>query len=436
MKIISRLAFAALSVLAAMGFYLVALGVAGLMIYFGYSGLSPFFTNLDSSHMPIQITAALLVGGAIIVYSLFPRSTKFVPPGLLLDPLKQPELFAGIQEIANATGQAMPKDVYLVPAINAAVTQRGGLAGIGSRRIMLLGLPALQMFSVSELKAVLAHEFGHFYAKDTLAGPWVNNSRQAIGRVVQNMPGRWLLSVVKAAFNWYGLLFLRLTISISRKQEYSADALAARTFGAKYLGQALAKLDAGGPLYVTFWRQEFAPVLERGFIAPWAEGFSQFCATPSMSAAAESILVEILEKGKTGPMDTHPTLRERLHAMNILEKPAIDFSEASSVSLLNGLKELEDQLVQFILTASKDRKFTPVNWSEVGTRVLLPDWTKRLSSDAAKWQNATIFGLPEMIAAADLAEYGRKFAPSNRLPAREELVEYGAGSFGAALSLA
>ena len=436
MKLISRLAFAASSVFAALGFYLVALGVAGAMLYFGVLGLQPFITDIDSSRMPVQITAALLIGGAVILYSLFPRYDKFVPPGLLLNPQKHPALFAKIREIANATGQKMPKEVYLVPAINAAVTQRGGIAGVGSRRVMLLGLPALQLFSIPELQAVLAHEFGHFYAKDTLAGPWVNNSRRAIARVAENMPSRWLLSIVKAAFRWYGAVFLRLTVSISRKQEFSADALAARTFGATYLGQALAKLDAGSQLYVVFWQQEFAPLLDRGYIAPWAEGFSRFCAAPALKIAAGTVLDEILAKSKTGPMDTHPALSDRLHAMNILEKPAIDFSEAPAVALLNGLPEVENELLNFMLPASRNRKFIPVDWDQVGSQVLLPDWTKRLSRDVSKWQSATIYDLPDAIAAANLREFGRKFAPESRLPSQEELVEYGLGSFGAALSLA
>jgi Zn-dependent protease with chaperone function len=33
--------------------------------------------------------------------------------------------------------------------------------GFGSRRVMGLGLPLLQALNVSQLEAVLAHEFGH-----------------------------------------------------------------------------------------------------------------------------------------------------------------------------------------------------------------------------------------------------------------------------------
>jgi Zn-dependent protease with chaperone function len=67
----------------------------------------------------------------------------------------------------------MPAEVYLIPEVNAWVGQRGGFMGIGSRRIMGLGLPLLETLNVSQLEAVLVHEFGHYYRGDTRLGPWV-----------------------------------------------------------------------------------------------------------------------------------------------------------------------------------------------------------------------------------------------------------------------
>ena len=39
------------------------------------------------------------------------------------------------------TAQTMPEEVYVVNAVNAFVAQRGGIMGIGSRRVMGIGLP-------------------------------------------------------------------------------------------------------------------------------------------------------------------------------------------------------------------------------------------------------------------------------------------------------
>ena len=83
----------------------------------------------------------------------------------------------------------MPTEVYLVADVNAFVTTRGGFMGFGSRRVMGLGLPLLQTLGVRELRAVLAHEFGHYHGGDTKLGPWIYKTRAAIGRTLQGLAG-------------------------------------------------------------------------------------------------------------------------------------------------------------------------------------------------------------------------------------------------------
>jgi Zn-dependent protease with chaperone function len=71
--------------------------------------------------------------------------------------------------------------------MNAFVGDRGGIMGFGSRRIMGLGLPLLALLNISEFRAVLAHEFAHYYGGDTRLGPWVYKTRMAIIRVFQSV---------------------------------------------------------------------------------------------------------------------------------------------------------------------------------------------------------------------------------------------------------
>ncbi len=89
----------------------------------------------------------------------------------------------------------MPRDVYLVPDVNAFVAERGGFMGFGTRRIMGIGLPLFHLLTVDELNAVLAHEFGHFYGGDNALGPWVYKTRTAIVRTVMNLgqANNWLM---------------------------------------------------------------------------------------------------------------------------------------------------------------------------------------------------------------------------------------------------
>ncbi|HWU40595.1 MAG TPA: M48 family metallopeptidase, partial [Candidatus Acidoferrum sp.] len=91
----------------------------------------------------------LLLGGAIVaatmLVSLLPRLDKFTPPGLRLDRSSQPGLFTELDGIAAALDEPLPRDVYLIGDVNAWVADRGGVLGVGSRRVMGLGLPLLSI---------------------------------------------------------------------------------------------------------------------------------------------------------------------------------------------------------------------------------------------------------------------------------------------------
>jgi Zn-dependent protease with chaperone function len=67
--------------------------------------------------------------------------------------------------------------------------------------------------------------------------PWIYKTREAIIRTVRQLSGN--SSVLHLPFVWYGQVFLRVTQAISRRQEFAADALAARTVGARPLGSGL-----------------------------------------------------------------------------------------------------------------------------------------------------------------------------------------------------
>ena len=78
----------------------------------------------------------------------------------------------------------MPEDVYLAPDVNAGVAHVGGFVGIGARPIMILGLPLLAVLNVSELRGVIAHEFGHYVGGETKLAPFIYRTRDAIGRTI------------------------------------------------------------------------------------------------------------------------------------------------------------------------------------------------------------------------------------------------------------
>ena len=86
--------------------------------------------------------------------------------------------------------------------------------GLGSRRVMGLGLPLLQALTVPELRAVLAHEFGHLDGGDVALGPWIYSTRGALLRTLQDLHQH--SQALTLPFQWFANLFFRVTHAISR----------------------------------------------------------------------------------------------------------------------------------------------------------------------------------------------------------------------------
>jgi hypothetical protein len=212
-----------------------------------------------------------------------------VRPGPLLYLQEQPRLFALIDELARETGQKEPDDVYLIHDVNAWVTQRGGFPGFGGRRVMGIGLPVLQFLTVSELRAVLAHEFGHFHGGDTSLGVFIYQTRAAIERTIQGLASADArLASLQGPFVAYGKFFLRTTEEISRAQESAADVLAAGIAGPRPLIEALKKLRVNAMAFRPYLNTEFSPVVGMGLLPPIGEGFQRFMERRTSAARSTS----------------------------------------------------------------------------------------------------------------------------------------------------
>jgi len=356
-------AFLALGLM--IGFYVFAVAIALGLLYLPYAEVA--YTN----RIHPKLAIFCIVGAAVILWSIIPRPDRFTAPGPLLTAASQPRLFQAIQEVASATGQSMPEDVYLVPDLNAWVAQRGGIMGFGSHRVMGLGLPLLQVLSVTELRAVLAHEFGHYHGGDTKLGPWVYKTRAAIGRTLEGLAQH--SSTLQQPFIWYGNLFLRVSHGVSRRQELTADELAADTVGARPLIDGLTRLHAADGLLGSYWSSEVVPVLEAGFLPPVADGFRQFIAGPAAAAYASRLIEEALSASDENPYETHPPLRERVQALASFpdEPPAVD--QPPAIGLLADVPQLERDLMRPV-AATGISPLRPIRWEDVGIKVYAPFW--------------------------------------------------------------
>jgi Zn-dependent protease with chaperone function len=362
------------------GFYILAIAViVGLIAI-------PVAEWRFAERIDIQIAIACLGAALVVFLSILPRPDRFLPPGPLLEEANQPTLFAVIREVSAQTGQAMPREVYLDPDLNAYVAQRGGIMGFGSRRIMGLGLPLLQLLSVSELKAILAHEFGHFHGGDTALGPWIYKTRSALARTIQSLAES--RSILTYLFDWYGKAFLRITLAISRRQEFAADALAARTVGAAPMVGGLRMLHGGAKTFYSYWNHEVIPVIERGYAPPYGTGFRRLMQQPVVEREVEAAIEEELRSAKVNPLDSHPPLNERLRALADLPPGPAGAETTPAISLLSNSEALEQQLLQLI-AARTGRKLSPISWADTAEKVWVTNWVELVKRSRSRLADLT-----------------------------------------------
>jgi Zn-dependent protease with chaperone function len=397
-------------------FYVFALAAA--------AGLAAFpVLRVRAGESPGLVGLVTPIIAVCILVSLIPRRARFAPPGPCVTRAGQPELLALVEEVADAVGHPMPNDTYLEADVNAGVLETGRL--VWRRRVLVLGLPLLEVLTVEQLRAVLAHEFGHYVGGDTRIGRRTYRTRQTILRTVASLrwsddgDDGWLLAAVRWPFEAYARAFLRITSAISRSQEFAADALAARVAGADAQVGALRRTAACGPAFDEFWRFEFLPALDLDLRPPLGEGFRRYLTVAVIGEQIEQSLDAALEQDENDSYDSHPTVRQRLAALGAApgDEPPAEGPPASS--LLRDHAELEDGLLRALAGPAADA-LRPASWEDVGAR-RLASYTGTAESAAPVLAGLTVGDVPALAAdPTGLAARIRKEWP-DRFDHRESL---------------
>jgi Zn-dependent protease with chaperone function len=359
---------AVIALLLTIGFYFLAITIAlGTIVL-------PFIVAYFTGHVILKLVIVCVIAGGTILIAIIPRRDKFEPPGPLLKPEQNPRLFEIIEDTAAATEQEMPGFVYLLADYNAFVAQRGGAGQFGGKRIMGIGLPLMKVMNTSQFKAVIAHEFGHYYHGDTKLGPWIYNTRAAIVRTVVELEEKG--SILQMPFKWYGQIFLSITQAISRQQEFNADRLSAKITGKSAAESALKSLAGQATAFQAFMHNEFLPVVGSGYLPPFLGGLELFMQSREVQDKTSEIARKELSEGKTDKYDTHPSLSERIEAIKGLDFPDQPIDNSPAIGLLDDPAEAERKLFRAVINESHYAGLKPIEWDNVLKSVYLPTWRK------------------------------------------------------------
>lgn len=265
------------------------------------------------------LTVTVLLAAAILrgIFA-FLRAGRLgpVPHAVAVTPQDQPELWEQIRVAAEVAGQQPPDELYLVAEVNAGVAEQSRLLGLlHGRRRMLLGLPLLDGLTVPQLRAVLAHEFGHYANLDTRLGGVTMRGREAVVHTVEAFRegSTRLHYAIGALYVGYARMFLRTSQSVARHQELAADQMAARHAGRDATATALRTLPVLAGAYTHYLETYAAMGRSLGVLPPVGEvhgGFRRLLAARTGERLA--VLCAGQRAPRPHPYDSHPPIAERI----------------------------------------------------------------------------------------------------------------------------
>jgi len=300
--------------LAALG-YGVVLGLLLLALApFALVGVHLFVNGASLAPQHVFVLVLPAAVAAVVLRTLWVR---FDPPGgHALAPDEAPQLQAEVERLRRETG-APPLDGILVDedfnAKAASVPRALGL--LGHRHYLVLGLPLMRVLDRDELASVIAHEFGHFSARDGRFAAWVYLSRGTWYRLRDGMANHdfsfaWLLARFYA---WFAPRFDVCSRALTRRHEYAADAVAAQAAGRVATADALVRVEvAARRLHARHWPGVWARARTQRH--PPAQGLAQLVQAAQGNDVDLDRLLALAARDHD-PLDTHPSLPQRLEAL-------------------------------------------------------------------------------------------------------------------------
>jgi len=224
-----------------------------------------------------KLTILLKVGAIAGAVMLFLFTLKFIlklknhkrTNRIKLDKKEQTDLWNFIHTICKETGAPKPKNIYVDPDVNAYVAYSNMWLSLflPIKKELTIGMGLVSCLNLSEFKAVMSHEFGHFSQRSMKIGSYIISANTIIHGMIydrdkwDDLLDQWRDSDIRlSAAAWVitpiiwsirqilGLFYMFLNLmysSLSREMEFNADKVAISTSGSDAILSGLWRLDSG-----------------------------------------------------------------------------------------------------------------------------------------------------------------------------------------------
>ncbi|MFJ8012934.1 M48 family metalloprotease [Streptomyces sp. NPDC096339] len=329
-----------------------------------------------------KITVFSVVLAIPIVRGLFmlrmPKEEPQAGITLSVTRAQEPALWDVVHDVARQVGTRAPDEIILIEDVNAAVSEDSSLGGLrpGTRRLYL-GLPLMMGLDEMQLRAVLAHEMGHYANFDTRLTPLIARGRAQLIRTVAHFHERSADKQAKERarqerhaakrrakgkrvtmvdtpglgatyrgmariYTAYGNFYMRATLTTSRRQELAADLASVRVAGRDAAASALREINALDSAH-GFYMGSYATLgVDAGLLPRPGEVFGGLRRLLDARQAELEEMRRELSTEPTSPYDSHPALAERVATIEALPddgrgrqsaRPALDLLADADTAL-------------------------------------------------------------------------------------------------------
>lgn len=300
---------------------------------------------------------------------------------------QEPKLFAFLDEIVQITDTKFPKKVYISSEVNASVFYDSGFWSmfLPIKKNLHIGLGLVNSITHDELKAILAHEFGHFSQKSMKVGSYVYNVNQVIYNLLYDNASFSSLIVNWANVSGYFSFFVSIGIKIiegiqwllgkmyevvnknylalSREMEFHADEVAANVTGYLPLKTSLLRMDLsseGFSSVLSYYDTKIDEAIISENIFKEHSYVMQFLAAKQKISISNN-LPQVTEKESNSfskskiviknQWASHPELEERIAALEKLDSIKTEANTSLANSIFENIEKWQELLTQKIFNA-------------------------------------------------------------------------------------
>lgn len=416
-------------------------------------------------HAPPAVAAKLYVVSVLLaiplVRGLFMLRTPKGedPPGLAVTEADEPGLWRAVRELADAVGTRAPSRIVLTADVNAAVSEDARLLGLrAGPRHLYLGIPLAQGLTEAQLRAVLAHELGHYSHADTrltaitargrarvlrTIGHFEERADRTAGRERARLEKKNARAAAKGkktkeidtagagityrAMAWiytcYARLYIRATLTDARRQEYAADAAAARIAGRDATSSVLREMPALDAAF-GFYMNSYATLgAEARLLPPRGEFFGGHGRMLSARQLELAGLRAELPTEPASPYDSHPPIADRVARIEALPADGrADEARGPALGLLADPDRTLAALEDAVLTEDVQRFRRTGDWQELLDGAMAANFA---SLDTALHRALAMYtqGAPSLAALLKVIDDGQLWQLARRLPLSDQAAE-------------